>query len=310
MIWIIYACLTAVSIFFGNITITGMKEETIGAKDTRERFNPGPQSEAEGLYPDKASLSLITILGITIILINALQYMGFYFPSIDTVSQGISLEFSRAFYSIGLILAGLINDRSRKVGLIISSTTLIFPFISLLLQESLDGSFLLWLLAYIILGFYSVSRVILFSDYAAKSERLLFLAPFGLMFGRFGEALGVLLGSLLSSHKLIHIMVTAIFFAAALIMVFIIFGKLYSIYHIHRDAASSDPVAAFASEYSLSSREIDILKKLLDGATNKEISQEFFISENTVKFHIKNIYKKLNCQNRKELCNLYYSNEE
>ncbi len=53
-------------------------------------------------------------------------------------------------------------------------------------------------------------------------------------------------------------------------------------------------------KYKLSETEIKIIKLLEKGLSNKAISSEFKISENTVKFHLKNIYKKLGVHNRLE----------
>jgi DNA-binding NarL/FixJ family response regulator len=50
--------------------------------------------------------------------------------------------------------------------------------------------------------------------------------------------------------------------------------------------------------YSLSSREIDILRAMVFGLKNKEIAEKLFISENTVKTHINNIFKKFGVNNR------------
>ncbi|MCB9232938.1 MAG: tetratricopeptide repeat protein [Bacteroidia bacterium] len=50
----------------------------------------------------------------------------------------------------------------------------------------------------------------------------------------------------------------------------------------------------------LSDREMDVLKQIGSGKTNKQIAEEIFVSENTVKFHLKNIYLKLDVQNRTE----------
>lgn len=44
---------------------------------------------------------------------------------------------------------------------------------------------------------------------------------------------------------------------------------------------------------ALSIRELEILKKLVDGKDYKEIAEELFISPNTVRNHIANIYEKL-----------------
>ncbi|PCE63348.1 helix-turn-helix transcriptional regulator [Sediminicola luteus] len=51
----------------------------------------------------------------------------------------------------------------------------------------------------------------------------------------------------------------------------------------------------------LSSQETKVEALILQGCTNKEIAQELFISVNTVKTHIQNIYRKLEVANRKEL---------
>lgn len=48
----------------------------------------------------------------------------------------------------------------------------------------------------------------------------------------------------------------------------------------------------------LTDREISILELIVDGLTNKEIGAELFISENTVKIHLRNILEKLHLQNR------------
>ncbi len=50
----------------------------------------------------------------------------------------------------------------------------------------------------------------------------------------------------------------------------------------------------------LSEREMEILSEIASGKTNKEVAETIFISENTVKYHLKNIYLKLDVKNRAE----------
>jgi DNA-binding NarL/FixJ family response regulator len=50
----------------------------------------------------------------------------------------------------------------------------------------------------------------------------------------------------------------------------------------------------------LSVREIDVLQKISQGLTNKEIALSLCISENTVKAHVTNILRKLNLRTRSE----------
>ena len=54
----------------------------------------------------------------------------------------------------------------------------------------------------------------------------------------------------------------------------------------------------------LSHREREIFNLIIQGKSNKMISAELNISVNTVKFHIKNIYEKLNIKSRKEALNI------
>lgn len=48
----------------------------------------------------------------------------------------------------------------------------------------------------------------------------------------------------------------------------------------------------------LSERELEVLQWLSSGASNREIAGRLYITENTVKRHIYNIFGKLNVSNR------------
>jgi LuxR family transcriptional regulator, maltose regulon positive regulatory protein len=52
---------------------------------------------------------------------------------------------------------------------------------------------------------------------------------------------------------------------------------------------------------SLTGREVDVLQELEQGSSNREIAQRLFISEATVKVHLRHIYEKLGVRTRAEL---------
>ncbi len=54
-------------------------------------------------------------------------------------------------------------------------------------------------------------------------------------------------------------------------------------------------------QYRLTRREADIIRRLLDGLRNVEISKELEIMEQTVKDHLSNIYHKMGVENRFDL---------
>src|SRR3546814_14980524 len=61
--------------------------------------------------------------------------------------------------------------------------------------------------------------------------------------------------------------------------------------------------ASFQPLEPLTDREKQILVYLANGVSNKEIARRIFVSENTVKFHLKNIYSKLAVSSRLQAIN-------
>jgi two-component system NarL family response regulator len=59
-------------------------------------------------------------------------------------------------------------------------------------------------------------------------------------------------------------------------------------------------LAKRVSDKSVSEREIDVLKLMAQGKSNKEIGSALFISAGTVKSHVKSIFAKLNVNSRAE----------
>ena len=69
-------------------------------------------------------------------------------------------------------------------------------------------------------------------------------------------------------------------------------------YHAHGLPAINEGTVAKAA--GLTEREFEIMKAVARGLANKTIAKELWISEQTVKFHLTNVYRKLGLTNRTE----------
>ena len=68
---------------------------------------------------------------------------------------------------------------------------------------------------------------------------------------------------------------------------------------------NDNKVDIFALKYNFSAREREVFSEVIKGNSNSKIASNLFITENTVKFHMKNILKKTSAANRKELLELF-----
>jgi ATP/maltotriose-dependent transcriptional regulator MalT len=56
----------------------------------------------------------------------------------------------------------------------------------------------------------------------------------------------------------------------------------------------------FPINFLISDRELEVLNLIQNGYSNSQIGKHLFLSENTIKTHIKHIYKKMSVSNRRE----------
>jgi DNA-binding NarL/FixJ family response regulator len=63
-----------------------------------------------------------------------------------------------------------------------------------------------------------------------------------------------------------------------------------------------------AAAAGLTEREVAMLRAIARGLSNAAISKEFWVTEQTVKFHLTNIYRKLGVKNRTEATRYAYQN--
>lgn len=295
---IVYIVLTA-------LLAAGFAIRNRKAKDA-EASAEAAEPEAEKPLQGSGSLASGTVILaiLTILLFSLVKNLGFSFPAADVVS-GVSIELSRIFYAAGLVIAGLITDKSRKYGAICALASLVIPFVMIALSGEPVSGFIFWALNYFFFGFFSVYRVILFTDLAGESG-IWVLAPLGLLFGRISDAVGTGLNLLLGNRLVILLIIAVVLFIAAVLTFFILFQRIYG--------AKTEPAKSerelfeqFAGDYTLSAREREVLRLIVAEKTNSEIADSLCVSESTVKFHVRNLLKKTECKNRIELLSKYIS---
>ena len=76
--------------------------------------------------------------------------------------------------------------------------------------------------------------------------------------------------------------------------------------HYAGNAAAEAAAAAARPRWDLTARETEILRALAEGHSNKQMAKQFWLSEQTIKYHLTNVYRKLGVSSRTEAVRLAY----
>jgi DNA-binding NarL/FixJ family response regulator len=77
-------------------------------------------------------------------------------------------------------------------------------------------------------------------------------------------------------------------------------GHVVHVYKSPAGERAPGAVVVAGEQTPLTSRELEVLQLVAGGATNSEIAQKLWVTEQTVKFHLSNVYRKLEVGNRTE----------
>jgi len=94
--------------------------------------------------------------------------------------------------------------------------------------------------------------------------------------------------------------ISIIILSLAIIVLIFYLGEFKFEFKLNKSSHEISPELNKSSLDNLSNTELNILKLISEGKTNQVIADELFISVNTVKKHISNIFKKLNLTSRTE----------
>jgi DNA-binding NarL/FixJ family response regulator len=74
-----------------------------------------------------------------------------------------------------------------------------------------------------------------------------------------------------------------------------------------RPGAGAPATSADHESLGLTQRELELLRLVASGATNSRLARQLFVTEQTVKFHLSNIYRKLGVANRTQASRFAYA---
>lgn len=294
-------------------------------KDVEYNIVGNTNKDNKNTFPIKWVIQSVLL----IVLLETTINLGFLFPLSEVVGGSMSFELSRSFYSIGLIVAGLLFVKSRQNGIILCLCALVCPFLSLLFENYAIADSAIWALNYILIGPVMVYATIIFTHHVKYG---FFLAGFGLLARRIGQIISYTVGSRLREYPPVLIVVTFVLLVLAFYATYMYekknkLSENTVMEEISKDALGGAPVEEnemhneteetkqktdleikqnrFCEKYAITSREKEVMMLVLEGNSNPVIAQKLFVSENTIKFHMKNILKKTGVQNRAELRIIY-----
>ncbi len=151
------------------------------------------------------------------------------------------------------------------------------------------------------MSFISVDRYVMVADLSTDYPQLIPCVGYGLMISRVAEGLTSLLMMAFPISLTLHTIITLLFYAPLVIFAIMTDSMKYS----SIVQLEFQHFIKLCEKYELTTREQEIVKLILENASDDEIANKLFISKPTVRFHISNICKKTKTKSRTETRRLF-----
>lgn len=272
---------------------------------------------------DHRTLLIMLVVAVAIIAYLSSLYEGVL--SLVYTAEEQTVFNTRLLYIVSVVTAGCIADlKGRRYLSLITVSVMTILILDVFLLNYPLIKILNWIILFIGAGFLAMFVTLNFIDMAHLTAKPALWTGAGRMIkhlvGAFGSVLGVYFWSNPQSGLLIII---TQYLLLLIILIFVLF-KLYQILLKEKEscdipvfqtvcmASTVDGGRAFQGdglltnnlrieEYRFTDREKQVLASIIASSTIKEIAAALFISERTVKFHIKNILTKTDTKNQKDL---------
>ena len=264
-----------------------------------------------------SNLLLFFYLFIAILTINSGLMYHVVNPAFEHLTTLISWYWAVPYVAAILILRNFSQKIKSSYILYVAIAMIGLSFIAFIALDRSATSY--FIVNTLMLGSYGVYDLFFWSifgemlDYHENPAKILGI---GLSANVFGVTLGGLIGNNLIANNLQSLSPSLLAFAIVCITLVLLpplnkhlssllKGQTFLTEFIEmpesKQKSEIDKLSTFGN---LSEREKQVASLLLQGKTYKTIAGELFISENTVKYYVKNIYSKFNIQSRAELIDI------
>ena len=230
------------------------------------------------------AMSLLSALSTDVIAINTIDVAGGYGST-------------RLYYCLGLLIAGFLADKKKSLFEILTIASFVVSLLAIILLKEGYSITLIAGLSYSFVAFLVLFRTMIFVNLSDNKKNLVWVAAFGLMYSRIMEGLMVLFEDKLIEHYTLLVVIITIFLSLVIVLYFLLYFQ-------NNKISENDAVKNIAVKYKLGTQEEKVLNLLVQGMSNQEMADELFVSINTIRNHIANIYKKTGMKKKelKEKC--------
>ena len=190
---------------------------------------------------------------------------------------------TRIIYCTSLLITGFLIDKNKEIFDIATLISFVFSLLTIvLLNQNISVNSII-ALSYLSVGFFVVFRTITFMNLYDQNRATLPLCAIGLMYSRIMEGILVFFQKELIKNSTLLIIIETLMLCIVL--------WVYLLYYLKNNrSTSNDKIKELVLKYRLSNQEV--LNLLIQNLTKKEIASRMFLSVNTIKIHVTNIYKK------------------
>ncbi len=242
----------------------------------------------------KSYFTKISIIVLSMSLLSALSTDAIALHTIN-ISGGYGN--TRLYYCLGLLIAGFLADKKRSLFEIMTIVSFIFSLLGIILLKDNYSINLIASLSYSFVAFFVLFRTISFINMVDDKKYMIWMSAFGLMYSRIVEGLLVLFEDKLMNNYTYLIVVIMIVLSLVIILYFLLYFQ-------NNKMTENDMIKNISIKYKLGSQEEKVLNLLVRGLSNQEIANELYVSVNTIRNHVANIYKKTGMKKKelKEKC--------